>query len=206
MPTRSHTARIQNGGAAVTGLWPPSIKSAAPPLRGDHGVSNATSRFSKFPFSNFFPNGQANFLPKILARFSNPPFSSPRHPRAFRRADPKVAAYPPFGPQSHQFSRFWTHFLHIKISSKNSLRKKPPKISKIRPLRPQGSILTSFGVPFGINFRCFFAKHRNLLNCNKHGRKLCFRLSRPPILASKIYQKTLFFRDTLLDLIFLHLC
>ena len=32
MPTRSQTARTQNRGAAVTGLWPPSIESAAPGL------------------------------------------------------------------------------------------------------------------------------------------------------------------------------
>ena len=30
IPSRSQTASTQKGGAAVTGLWPPSIKSAAP--------------------------------------------------------------------------------------------------------------------------------------------------------------------------------
>ena len=42
MPAKSQTARPQNGGAAVTGLWPPSMNPPPPP---GHGVPDSNFKF-----------------------------------------------------------------------------------------------------------------------------------------------------------------
>ena len=146
---------------------------------------------------NSFPSLHASILPTMLAKlakFSNP-FSSPPEPP---RIPPGLCKHCPWDPKVATFQDLDCISAHKKFIQNQPLQ----KTSKSQNPSPKGR----FSLSFWHQCSTFFAKHRNLLNCNWYAAKALFSPQGLPPLHHKPTNKAMFFRHTPLGLIWLNSC